>query len=62
VLAADAFAFMKAQGGLQGDSGKLFKKTILSRGASREVMQQYRDFRGEDPKVDALLERRGLKQ
>jgi peptidyl-dipeptidase Dcp len=53
---------MKTQGGLQGDSGKLFKKTILSRGASREVMQQYRDFRGEDPKVDALLERRGLKQ
>lgn len=61
VLAADAFAFMKNQGGLQGESGKLFKKTILSRGASREVMQQYRDFRGEDPKVDALLERRGLK-
>jgi peptidyl-dipeptidase Dcp len=62
VLAADAFAFMKTQGGLQGESGKLFKKTILSRGASREVMQQYRDFRGEDPKVDALLERRGLKR
>jgi peptidyl-dipeptidase Dcp len=38
-----------------------FRAKILSRGATREVMQQYRDFRGDDPKVDALLERRGLK-
>jgi peptidyl-dipeptidase Dcp len=61
VLAADAFAFMATQGGLEGKSGMEFRDKILSRGATREVMQQYRDFRGSDPKVDALLERRGLK-
>jgi len=61
VLAADAFAFMATQGGLSGSSGMEFRTKILSRGATREVMQQYRDFRGEDPKVDSLLERRGLK-
>lgn len=61
VLAADAFAFMATQGGLSGNTGMEFRAKILSRGATREVMQQYRDFRGDDPKVDALLERRGLK-
>jgi peptidyl-dipeptidase Dcp len=61
VLAADAFAYMATQGGLESNSGMEFRAKILSRGATREVMQQYRDFRGADPKVDALLERRGLK-
>lgn len=61
VLAADAFAFMATQGGLSGKSGMDFRSKILSRGATREVMQQYRDFRGSEPGVDALLERRGLK-
>lgn len=61
VLAADAFAYMATQGGLEGNSGMDFRAKILSRGATREVMQQYRDFRGSEPQVDALLERRGLK-
>lgn len=61
VLAADAFAYMATQGGLESRSGLEFRQKILSRGATREVMQQYRDFRGTEPKVDALLERRGLK-
>ena len=62
VLAADAFAFMKSQHGLTPENGKLFRDKILSRGGTREVMQQYIDFRGSEPKVDALLIRRGLKQ
>lgn len=62
VLAADAFAFMKSQHGLTPENGKLFREKILSRGGTREVMQQYIDFRGSEPKVDALLIRRGLKQ
>ncbi|MBM3965430.1 MAG: M3 family metallopeptidase [Planctomycetes bacterium] len=62
VLAADAFAFMKSQRGLTPENGKLFREKILSRGGTREVMQQYIDFRGSEPKVDALLIRRGLKQ
>lgn len=61
VLAADAFAFMKSQQGLTSENGKLFRDKILSRGGTREVMQQYIDFRGSEPKVDALLIRRGLK-
>jgi peptidyl-dipeptidase Dcp len=61
VLAADAFAAMKERGGLKLSNGEDFRKAILSRGDARDVMQQYIDFRGQKPSVDALLIRRGLK-
>jgi peptidyl-dipeptidase Dcp len=61
VLAADAFAHMKNLGGLTYENGKMFREKILSRGGTCEVMQQYVDFRGQEPTVDALLVRRGLK-
>ncbi|MBU6237467.1 MAG: M3 family metallopeptidase [Planctomycetes bacterium] len=61
VLAADAFAAWKERGGLKQSNGQDFRKAILSRGDSRDVMQQYIDFRGQKPTVDALLIRRGLK-
>lgn len=62
VLAADAYAFMKQSGGLTATNGASFREKILSRGGSKEVMQQYIDFRGQEPGVEALLIRRGLKQ
>ena len=61
VLAADAFAHMGRLGGLTSTNGALYRDKILSRGGTREVMQQYKDFRGQEPTVDALLVRRGLK-
>lgn len=61
VLAADAFAHMKTMGGLTPENGKMYREKILSQGGTREVMQQYIDFRGQQPTVDALLMRRGLK-
>jgi peptidyl-dipeptidase Dcp len=61
VLAADAFAHMKSMGGLTLENGKAYREKVLSRGGTREVMQQYKDFRGQEPTVDALLIRRGLK-
>ncbi len=62
VLAADAFDHMRELGGLTSANGQAFRKSILSRGGTREVMQQYIDFAGGEPKVDALLKRRGLKE
>ncbi len=62
VLAADAFAHMKKLGGLTLANGLAYKSKILTRGGTREVMDQYIDFRGQKPTVDALLIRRGLKQ
>jgi peptidyl-dipeptidase Dcp len=61
VLAADAFAHMKTLGGLTPENGRVYREKILSKGGTREVMEQYKDFRGQEPTVDALLVRRGLK-
>ncbi|MCA9083789.1 MAG: M3 family metallopeptidase [Planctomycetaceae bacterium] len=61
VLAADAFAFMQTTGGAGRDNGDEFRREILSRGSSRAPMESYKAFRGQEPTVDALLRRRGLK-
>lgn len=60
VLAADAFAFIQERGGLTRENGDYYRDLILSRGGSRDAMDMYRDFRGDDPGVEALLRRRGL--
>lgn len=60
VLAADAFAYMGTQGGLTRANGDQFRDLILSRGNTIDPMQQYVNYRGQEPTVDALLVRRGL--
>lgn len=60
VLAADAFKHMNNNGGLTLENGQAFRKEILSQGNSKDPMQQYIDWRGQEPTVEALLERRGL--
>jgi peptidyl-dipeptidase Dcp len=60
VLAADAFAFMATQGGLTRANGDKFRALILSKGNTVDPMAQYVSYRGQEPSVDALLERRGL--
>jgi peptidyl-dipeptidase Dcp len=61
VLAADAFAHMQANGGATRSNGNRFRREVLSRGSSRDPMESYKAFRGQEPTVDALLVRRGLK-
>ncbi len=61
VLAADAFAYMQANGGATRSNGNRFRQEVLSRGSSRDPMESYKAFRGQEPTVDALLNRRGLK-
>lgn len=61
VLAADAFAFLLEQGGATRKNGDLIRAEVLSRGSSRPPMNSYEAFRGQQPSVDALLIRRGLK-
>lgn len=61
VLAADAFAYMQANGGATRSNGDNLRKEVLSRGSSRDPMESYKAFRGQEPGVDALLIRRGLK-
>jgi len=60
ILAADAFAYMKDQGGLTRENGDRYREHILSRGGSRDAMELYRKYRGQEPDVTNLLKRRGL--
>jgi len=61
VLAADAFSFMVANGGATRQNGESLRREVLCRGSSRNPMESYKAFRGQEPAVDALLIRRGLK-
>jgi peptidyl-dipeptidase Dcp len=61
VLAADAFAFMKSNGGATFENGSRFRNEVLSRGSSRDPMTSYTTWRRQKPSIDALLIRRGLK-
>ncbi|WP_417362535.1 M3 family metallopeptidase [Gallaecimonas pentaromativorans] len=60
VFAADAFQYMKDNGGLTRENGDKFRENVLSKGNSQDLMQDYINFRGQKPTIDALLKRRGL--
>lgn len=60
VMDADTVAWFGERGGLNRDSGEIFRRRLLARGGSVDVMASYRDFRGADPDITHLLERRGL--
>ncbi|MBN2242616.1 MAG: M3 family metallopeptidase [Acidobacteria bacterium] len=60
VLDADAFQAFKEAGLFNRELAQSFRENVLSHG-STDMMAQYVRFRGAEPKVDALLARRGLK-
>ncbi len=59
VLDADGFGAFKADPFEPGAASRLYEN-IYSTGGTRDYAQAYRDFRGRDPEVKALLEGRGL--
>ncbi len=62
VLDADAFAAFKETGNvLDYNLASKYRKYILAKGGSEDSMELYKKFRGKDPDITALLERRGLK-
>jgi len=60
ILAADAFAYMREQGGLTRENGDRYREHILSKGGSRDAKELYENYRGQEPDVSNLLKRRGL--
>jgi len=60
VFAADAFAHIQNKGGMTRENGDDFRQKILSIGNSKDLMQSYVEFRGQQPSTQALLKRRGL--
>ncbi|MBP7864878.1 MAG: M3 family metallopeptidase [Acidobacteria bacterium] len=62
VLDADAFEAFKEKGNVfDPATAKAFREHVLSRGWTEDAMTLYLRFRGKEPKVDALLEQKGLK-
>lgn len=60
VLDADAFSLFQETGIFNHETASKFHDCILCRGGSREAMRMFVDFRGREPKVEALLKRSGL--
>ena len=60
VLDADAFAYFKEKGIFNQDVATSFRKNILEKGGSEDPSVLYRRFRGQEPEVKYLIERRGL--
>ena len=46
--------------GCARENGDRFRRELLSRGGSVDAMEAFRAFRGRDPRIEPLLDRRGL--
>lgn len=61
VLEADAFSLFKEKGIFNREVSDSFKENILSKGGSIDEAEMFRNFRGRDPKPEALLKKLGIK-
>ena len=62
VLDSDAFQAFKEKGLFDQATAAAFRKKILEKGGTMDAMEMYKSFRGREPSVEPLLEKRGLKQ
>lgn len=62
VLDADAFSVFKEKGIFNKAVADSFRKNILEKGGSEKPMVLYKRFRGQEPTIDALLRRNGIKK
>ena len=60
VLSSDVFAKFEEHGVLSREIGQEFLQEVLEQGSSKEAMELFVNFRGREPKVDALLKHSGL--
>jgi peptidyl-dipeptidase Dcp len=60
MLDHDAFDWFKQHGGLTRENGQRFRDMVLSRGNTLDYAEMYRAFTGHDPRVEPMLEFRGL--
>jgi len=60
ILDADAFEYFKENGIFNKEIASKFKSEILERGGTDHPMTLYKNFRGREPKPDALMKREGF--
>lgn len=61
VLDADAYELFKQKGIFDKATAESFRKNILEKGGTEDPMVLYKRFRGEEPSIEPLLKKRGLK-
>ncbi len=61
VMDADAFSVFKKNGIFDKETAHSFRTNILEKGNTADPTELYKNFRGQEPSVDALLERAGVK-
>ena len=61
VLDADAFSLFKQKGIFNTEVAQSFRDNILSKGGTEDPMTLYVRFRGQQPTIDALLKRNGIR-
>ena len=62
VLDADAFSVFKKEGIFNQGTAQRFRDQILSKGGTEHPMTLYKNFKGGEPTIDALLKRNGIKR
>ncbi|MDE6416703.1 MAG: M3 family metallopeptidase [Duncaniella sp.] len=62
VLDADAFAYFEENGIFDPETAEKFRTNVLMKGGTENPAELYRRFRGQDPTIDALLIRDGIKK
>lgn len=60
VLSSDAFSRFEEEGIFSEKTGRDFLYAILEQGGSKEPMELFKQFRGREPKIDALLRHSGI--
>ncbi len=60
VLASDSFAKFEEEGLFNQAIGRQFLKAILAQGSSRHAIELFKEFRGREPDISALLRHNGL--
>jgi peptidyl-dipeptidase Dcp len=60
MLDDDAYQWFEEHGGLTRANGDRFRRMVLSRGNTEDLNQLYADWRGRPPKIEAMIEDRGL--
>ncbi len=62
VLDADAFSMFLKNGIFDKQTADSFRENVLMKGGTENPAELYRRFRGQDPSIDALLIRDGIKK
>ena len=64
VLSADAYAAFEETAAEDGspslETGRRYRQSILERGGSRTAMSSFKEFRGREPSLDALMRHQGM--